>query len=324
MQGILDIKKPVQPYLDAFEDKFRKAMSSKVPLLDTIMRYIIKRKGKLIRPIIVFNAAGMHGEISETTYRAAALIELLHTATLIHDDVVDDSDIRRGFFSINALWKNKIAVLVGDYLLSKGLLVAIENEEFDLLKIVSVAVREMSEGELLQISKIRNFAIDEKVYLEIVRKKTATLLAACCACGAASAIKDKETIEKMYKLGELIGMAFQIKDDILDYEGTKKTGKPLGNDIKEQKLTLPLIFTLQQLPFWERKKMIYDIKKHHKNSSKMLEITRKIIETGGCTYAQKQLQSYQNQAITCLEAFPASPFRNNLAQIIEFIVNREH
>lgn len=324
MQDIHDIKKPVQPYLDAFEDKFRKAMSSKVPLLDTITRYIIKRKGKLIRPIIVFNAAGMHGEINESTYRAAALIELLHTATLIHDDVVDDSDRRRGFFSINALWKNKIAVLVGDYLLSKGLLVAIENEEFDLLKIVSVAVREMSEGELLQISKIRNFTIDEKVYLEIVRKKTATLLAACCACGAASIVNKKETIDKMYKLGELIGMAFQIKDDLLDYEGTNKTGKPLGNDIKEQKITLPLIYTLQQLPFLDKKKMIYNIKRHHKNKHKMQEITKKIIETGGCIYAHEQLQSYQNQALACLDAFPETPFKSNLKQIIEFIVQREH
>ena len=243
MNTIKEIKKPIQQEMLLFEKKFKDSLNSKVPLLDKILHYIVKRKGKQMRPMFVFLSGKLFGEINESSFRAASLIELLHTATLVHDDVIDDANMRRGFFSINALWKNKIAVLVGDYLLSKGLLMSLENEEYDLLQIVSKAVKEMSEGELLQIEKARKLDIEEDVYFEIIRQKTATLIAACCACGAVTAKQDKETVERMRKFGELIGIAFQMKDDLFDYYNEDVIGKPTGIDIKEQKMTLPLIYT---------------------------------------------------------------------------------
>ena len=261
MNVLKEIKKPIKKEMMLFEEKFKKNMKSHVPLLDKIMHYIIKRKGKQMRPMFIFLTAKLHGEINDSTYRAASLIELLHTATLVHDDVVDDANIRRGFFSINALWKNKISVLVGDYLLSQGLMVSVENEEFELLKIVSNAVREMSQGELLQIEKSRKLDIKEDVYFEIIRQKTAALIAACCACGATSVKQNKDIIKKMYTFGEYIGIAFQMKDDLFDYENNLTIGKPVGIDIKEQKMTLPIIYTLNQVNQNEKNFIINVIKK---------------------------------------------------------------
>ena len=271
MSKLNQIKLPIEKELNLFESKFRESMKSSVPLLDTIMNYIIKRKGKQIRPIFVFFSAKLFDGINDTTYRAASLVELLHTATLVHDDVVDDSDERRGFFSINALWKNKIAVLVGDYLLSRGLLLSVQNKDYELLEIVSFAVKEMSEGELLQIEKTRNLNLSEAVYYDIIRKKTASLIASCCAIGAASAGANKEQIEQMRLFGEKIGIAFQIKDDLMDY-GDQDIGKPRGIDLKEKKLTLPIIYTLNQAEPRVRKSIINTIKNHHNNKKKVNEV----------------------------------------------------
>jgi octaprenyl-diphosphate synthase len=267
------IKAPIEQELNLFESKFREAMKSNVALLDTIMTYIVKRKGKQVRPMFVFYAAKLIGDINESTYRAASMVELLHTATLVHDDVVDDSDERRGFFSINALWKNKIAVLVGDYLLSKGLLLSVKNKDFHLLEIISVAVEAMSEGELLQIEKSRNLNLSEEVYYDIIRKKTASLIASCCAIGAASAGATTEQIELMRLFGEKIGIAFQIKDDLLDYNDDD-IGKPHGIDIKEKKLTLPIIYTLNNADKATKKSIINTIKNHHNNKQKVDEVIK--------------------------------------------------
>ena len=255
-----EIKAPVAHEMEQFELKFKSSMKSTVPLLDKITRYIVKRKGKQLRPMFVFLAAKVCGEMNESTYRAASLIELLHTATLVHDDVVDDSNERRGFFSVNALWKNKIAVLVGDFLLSRGLLLSVDNQDFQLLGLVSNAVREMSEGELLQIEKARKLDIDEAVYYEIIRKKTASLIASCCACGAASVTSDAAVIEKMQSFGEAVGIAFQIKDDLFDYGDGSNIGKPTGIDIKEKKMTLPLIYALNNASFMEKRRVINIVK----------------------------------------------------------------
>src|ERR1700710_23142 len=273
MLSINNIKKPIAADIDVFEEKFKASMQSSVPLLDRITHYIVKRKGKQIRPMFVFFAASICGGINERTHRGAALVELLHTATLIHDDVVDNSYQRRGFFSINALWKNKIAVLVGDYLLSKGLLLSIDNNDFHLLKIVSEAVKQMSEGELLQVEKVRRMDIEEPVYYEVIRQKTASLIASCCACGAASAGADDKTIEKMRLFGEKIGIAFQIKDDMFDF-GTDDVGKPLGIDIKEKKVTLPLIFSLSNTTSSERKRIINLVKNHNDDPKKIAQIIK--------------------------------------------------
>src|SRR4051812_46556066 len=271
MQTLEEIKAPIAKVMDEFERKFRDSMRSSVPLLDRITHYIVKRKGKQMRPMFVFFSAGMCGGITDTSYRAASVIELIHTATLVHDDVVDDSNQRRGFFSINALWKNKIAVLVGDYLLSKGLLLSIDYGDFDLLRIISVAVREMSEGELLQIEKARRLDIVEDVYYDIIRKKTATLIAACCALGARSVIDDDVAVENMRKFGELIGMAFQIKDDLFDYSD-EAIGKPTGIDIKEQKMTLPLIYVLNNCTDKEKGWLINSIKNYNKDKKRVKEV----------------------------------------------------
>src|ERR1700712_3828620 len=271
MLSINEIKKPIAAEIDVFEDTFKNSMQSSVPLLDRITHYIVKRKGKQIRPMFVFFSASICGGINESTHRGAALVELLHTATLVHDDVVDNSYQRRGFFSINALWKNKIAVLVGDYLLSKGLLLSINNGDFNLLKIVSEAAKRMSEGELLQIEKVRRMDISEPLYYEVIRQKAASLIASCCACGSASAGAEEETVEKMRLFGEKIGIAFQIKDDMFDF-GTDDVGKPLGIDIKEKKVTLPLIYALNSSTSTEKKRVINLVKNHNDDPVKIAQI----------------------------------------------------
>ena len=297
-------------------------MKTSVPLLNTITRYIIKRKGKQIRPVFVFLSAGLCGKIGESAYRAASLIELLHTATLVHDDVVDDSNLRRGFFSINALWKNKIAVLVGDFLLSRGLLLALEQDEFRLLKIVSNAVREMSEGELLQIEKARRLDIEESIYFDIIRKKTASLIASCCACGAASAGASDEQVSEMWKFGELAGTAFQIKDDLFDYEQNTSTGKPAGTDIRDQKMTLPLIYLLNNSGTLEKRWIINTVKSHHNDSNRVAKLVEKVYSSGGMDYAREKMLEYRSKSIEVLTSFPESPFRNSLEQLVNFTTER--
>ena len=323
MNTIKEIKKPIQQEMLLFEKKFKDSLNSKVPLLDKILHYIVKRKGKQMRPMFVFLSGKLFGEINESSFRAASLIELLHTATLVHDDVIDDANMRRGFFSINALWKNKIAVLVGDYLLSKGLLMSLENEEYDLLQIVSKAVKEMSEGELLQIEKARKLDIEEDVYFEIIRQKTATLIAACCACGAVTAKQDKETVERMRKFGELIGIAFQMKDDLFDYYNEDVIGKPTGIDIKEQKMTLPLIYTLRNCDRKQKKFIIQTVKNHNTNServSKVLEIVKK---SGGINYTVEKMKTYQEEALRLLKTFDDNESRKSLELLVNFVIERK-
>jgi octaprenyl-diphosphate synthase len=275
-----------------------------------------------MRPMFVFFSAGITGQITESTYRAASMIELLHTATLIHDDVVDDSNIRRGYFTINALWKNKIAVLVGDFLLSKGLLLALDHNEFELLKIVSVATREMSEGELLQIEKAHKLDIEEGVYFEIIRKKTASLIASCCAAGAHSAGADEETIKKMYQIGEHIGMAFQIKDDLFDYQKNKEVGKPNGIDIKEQKMTLPLIYLLNNSSFLEKRKVINIVKRHNLNTEKVDRVIEQVNKSQGIEYATRKMYEYRDKAFELLLDFPESPMRKGFEQLVIYTTER--
>ncbi len=322
MLGIDEIKKPVAAEIDVFESKFKASMYSSVPLLDRITHYIVKRKGKQIRPMFVFFAAGLCGGINESTHRGAALVELLHTATLVHDDVVDNSYQRRGFFSINALWKNKIAVLVGDYLLSKGLLLSLDNNDFHLLKIVSEAVKQMSEGELLQIEKVRKMDVGEPIYYEVIRQKTASLIASCCACGAASAGADAETVEKMRLFGEKIGIAFQIKDDMFDF-GLDDVGKPLGIDIKEKKITLPLIYALNKASKSDRNKIINFVKNHPEEPKKVSEVIRFVKDSGGLAYSETQMAKYQEEAFTVLSTFPENQFRLGLEQLVRFTTERK-
>jgi octaprenyl-diphosphate synthase len=322
MPDLKEIKAPINEQLRVFESKFRDSMKTRVALLNTITRYIIKRKGKQMRPMFVFFSAGICGRISESSYRAASLIELLHTATLVHDDVVDDSNTRRGFFSINALWKNKIAVLVGDYLLSRGLLLALDHEEYDLLKIVSNATREMSEGELLQIEKARRLDIQEDIYFEIIRKKTASLIASCCAAGAHSAGADPETVKKMHQIGEYIGIAFQIKDDLFDYQDNKRVGKPNGIDIKEQKMTLPLIFMLNNSSFTEKRKVVNVVKKHNLNADKVAGVIKKVNQSGGIEYATQKMIEYREKAFALLGEFPESPMRKSFEQLVTYTTER--
>ena len=306
-----------------FEEKFKKNMKSHVPLLDKIMHYIIKRKGKQMRPMFIFLTAKLHGEINNSTYRAASLIELLHTATLVHDDVVDDANIRRGFFSINALWKNKISVLVGDYLLSQGLMVSVENEEFELLKIVSNAVREMSQGELLQIEKSRKLDIKEDVYFEIIRQKTAALIAACCACGATSVKQNKDIIKKMYSFGEYIGIAFQMKDDLFDYENNLTIGKPVGIDIKEQKMTLPIIYTLNQVNQNEKNFIINVIKNHNTNEKKVAKVINVVRKNNGIEYTKQKMIKYQKRALEVLKEFKNNEAKRALKLLVNHVIERE-
>lgn len=322
MLSLDEIKKPIATELDTFEGKFRASMQSSVPLLDRITHYIVKRKGKQIRPMFVFFSAGLCGGITEATYRGAALVELLHTATLVHDDVVDNSNQRRGFFSVNALWKNKIAVLVGDFLLSKGLLLSINNGDFELLRIVSEAVKQMSEGELLQIEKARRLDIDEKVYYEVIRQKTASLIASCCACGAASAGADAATVEKMRLFGEKVGIAFQIKDDLFDF-GTDDIGKPLGIDIKEKKITLPLIYALNKATESEKRRIINLVKNHNDDSAKVSEIIDFVRNSGGMDYANSQMLNYQQEAFDILNELPDHSSRSALEQLVRFTTERK-
>ncbi|QOG89436.1 polyprenyl synthetase family protein [Flavobacterium columnare] len=319
------IKQPILQEMEIFEKKFYSSMSSKVALLNRITYYIVNRKGKQMRPMFVFLTAKMisGGAVLERTYRGALVIELIHTATLVHDDVVDDSNRRRGFFSINALWKNKIAVLVGDYLLSKGLLLSIDNSDFDLLKIISVAVREMSEGELLQIEKARRLDITEEIYYEIIRQKTATLIAACCSLAACSVRPDDSVlIEKMRKFGELIGMAFQIKDDLFDYS-EEAIGKPTGIDIKEQKMTLPLIYVLNTCSSKEKKWLINSIKNHNKDKKRVKEVIAFVKQNNGLLYAENKMIEFQKEALMLLADFPESDYKKALILMVNYVIERK-
>ncbi len=323
MSRILEtIQKPVESDIQDFEKKFSSYTRTKILLLDKIMNYIVKRKGKQIRPLLVFLVSGACGGVTDRTHRGAALIELLHTATLVHDDVVDESAYRRGFFSINAVWKNKIAVLVGDYLLSRGLLLSVDNGDFDLLRIVSQAVREMSEGELLQMEKARLLNITEEVYFEVIRQKTATLMAACCAVGSCAAGATDEITSKMLEFGEKIGMAFQIKDDLFDY-GTAEIGKPVGIDIKEKKLTLPLIYALRHTSWAKRQQIIFSIKTDSHNPKVIGKVIQFVKESGGIEYAQNTMQAYYNQALELLDLLPKTVYRDSLTQLIAYVIERE-
>ncbi|HRJ29700.1 MAG TPA: polyprenyl synthetase family protein [Cyclobacteriaceae bacterium] len=316
-----DIKAPIAREMNEFEQKFRDSMKTRVMLLDRIMNYIVKRKGKQMRPMFVFLSAGTCGAINEATYRGAALIELLHTATLVHDDVVDDANYRRGFFSINALWKNKVAVLVGDFLLSKGLLLSVENKDYHLLNIVSNAVREMSEGELLQIEKARRLDINEEVYFQIIRQKTASLIASCCAVGASSSGASEEVVRTLRTFGEKIGMAFQIKDDLFDY-GEDEIGKPLGIDIKEKKMTLPLIYALAQATWLEKRKIIGIIRNESEKPKKVSEVISFVKQSGGIEYAKAVMNTYHHEALQLLTGLPESEYKKSLIQLVQFTIDR--
>lgn len=322
MSSLATIRKPIENELIAFEEKFKTSMKSSVPLLDRITHYIYKSKGKQMRPMFVFFSAQLCGGISESTHRAAALVELLHTATLVHDDVVDDAYERRGFLSINAVWKNKIAVLVGDFLLAKGLLLSVENNEHKVLKIVSDAVQQMSEGELLQIEKVRRLDIVESVYYDIIRQKTASLIASCCASGAASAKASDELIEKMRMFGEYIGMAFQIKDDLLDF-GYDDIGKPKGIDIKEKKITLPLIYALNNSDTKKKRYIINLVKNHNEESNAVQEIITFVREAKGLQYAEEKMFEFQQKAFDLISEFPENESRKSLEQLVKFTTERK-
>jgi len=316
-------KKVIGKELERFEIHFKDAVKSRVALLDRIMQYIVKRKGKQMRPMFVLLSAKLNGEINDASYRAASLVELLHTATLVHDDVVDDALERRGFFSINALWKNKIAVLVGDYLLSKGLLLSLENKDFEILTILSDAVKKMSEGELLQMEKTRNLNFDESVYYEIIYGKTASLLASSCAAGASSVTKDPEQIQKMKDFGEYVGMAFQIKDDLFDY-GDELIGKPTGNDIKEKKLTLPLIHILQKCTPALKKEIVYIVKNNNNDKRKVKFVIDHVKQLGGIEYAQNKMIEYRDKALVVLHSFPPSTTRDALEELVRYTTDRKY
>jgi octaprenyl-diphosphate synthase len=322
MSSLKKIQAPIQDEMKAFEPKFRDYMASKVALLDRITYYIVKRKGKQLRPMLVFLSAKLHGEIGDSSYRGAALVELMHTATLVHDDVVDDSNMRRGFFSLNALWKNKIAVLVGDYLLSRVLLLSVENKEFRLLELISTAVREMSEGELLQIEKARRLDIDEQIYFDIITKKTASLIASCCAVGTASVQSDEEKIEAMRLFGEFLGIAFQIKDDLFDFQKTAKTGKPTGIDIQEQKMTLPLIYALRTASSTDRKFMIRVVKRHNHDREKVEQVMAMVRDSGGIEYAEQKMNEYYQKALNILKTYPESEAKNSLLELADYVIQR--
>jgi octaprenyl-diphosphate synthase len=324
MASLEDIKEVIGKELDEFEVRFRQSMKSSVPLLDKITYYLIKRRGKQMRPMLVFLSAGLHGKINDSTYRAASLIELLHTATLVHDDVVDDTYRRRGFFSINALWKNKVAVLVGDYLLSRGLLLSVNNKEYDLLERVSFAVQKMSEGELLQIEKTRKLNIKESEYEEIIRCKTASLVAACCACGAISVGLSRDAVQKMWDMGEMMGMAFQIKDDLLDYGTGQDIGKPIGTDIKEKKINLPLIYSLLQANYAERKMMLNLVKNHAKEQETIEKVFTFVKEKKGIEYAEKRMLEYREKARAMLNELPASSYKSAFENLVSFVTERKN
>ncbi len=317
------VNKVIGTELSLFEKKFTESVKSTNPLLDRIMRFIIKRKGKQMRPMFVFLSAKIAGGINDASYRAAALIELLHTATLVHDDVVDDAMKRRGFFSINALWKNKIAVLVGDYLLSKGLLLSIDNGDYKILHITSRAVKEMSEGELLQMEKARKLDIDESIYFDIIRAKTASLLASACAAGAFSAAADENVSETFRLFGEKVGIAFQIKDDLFDY-GQDNIGKPTGIDIKEKKMTLPLIYALQHADAATKRRIIYTVKNNSTDKKKVNEVISYVQQSGGIDYAAQKMQQYKEEALVILQKYPDTPARQAMRELVNYVIDRKY
>lgn len=321
-KNLKEIKTPISEELKHFEQKFKQEMKNDVPLLDKVTSYILKRKGKQMRPMFVLLSARLSGEITEKTYTGAALIELLHTATLVHDDVVDDSFERRGFFSINALWKNKVAVLVGDYLLSRGLLMSIDNDCTDLLRITSSAVKAMSEGEMLQIEKARRLDIQEDIYFDIIKKKTASLIASACACGACSAGAEQQQVNDMWNFGEKIGIAFQLKDDLLDY-GDGDIGKPKGIDIKEKKMTLPLIYALNHANNKDKRRLINTVKNNNNNKDKVKEVIDYVVGSGGIEYAQQKMLDYRQSALNYLESLPDSEIKNSLGQLIMYTTERK-
>ena len=316
-------KKVIKDELNQFESHFKEAVKSRVPLLDRIMQYIVQRKGKQMRPMFVLLSAKLGGDINESTYRAASLVELVHTATLVHDDVVDDSMERRGFFSVNALWKNKVAILVGDYLLSKGLLLSLTNKDHRVLEILTEAFKLMSEGELLQFEKSRKLNLKEETYYEIIKGKTASLLASACAAGASTTFVNEAEIDKLKLFGEKVGMAFQIKDDLFDY-GTKEIGKPTGNDIKEKKLTLPLIYTLNHCSPEIRKKLIYIVKNENTQKDKVQFILDTVEQMGGIKYATEKMLAFRDEALEILYHFPDSPIREALEELVRFTTDREY
>lgn len=318
-----DIKAPIANEMQDFEQKFRASMKTRIMLLDKIMSYIVKRKGKQMRPMFVFLSAGTSGQINESTFRGASLIELLHTATLVHDDIVDEANYRRGFFSVNALWKNKIAVLVGDFLLSRGMALALKNKEFDLLSIVNDAVTEMSEGELLQIEKSRRLDITEEIYFEIIRQKTASLISSCCGVGASSSGASEEVVKTMRLFGEKVGMAFQIKDDLFDF-GEAEIGKPLGIDIKEKKMTLPLIYALSKAGWMEKRKIIGIVKSDNKTPRKIKEVIEFVKKSGGIEYANTAMNRFHQEALALLTDFPDSDYKKSLIQLVQFTIDRSN
>jgi len=320
---IRKIQAPIKKEMNLFEDKFKKSLSSNIILLDKIMHYIIKRKGKQMRPMFVFLTAKLFNKFNEKTYRAASMIELLHTATLVHDDVIDEANFRRGVFSINALWKNKVAVLVGDFLLSRGLLLAVKNKEYELLEIMSATVQDMSEGELLQIEKTRKLDITESVYYEIIRKKTASLIAACCSSGANSVEESNIMIEKMRIFGEKAGIAFQIKDDLFDYSKSTLIGKSTGIDIREQKMTLPLIYTINSVDNKLRNYIVNIIKNHNKNEKKVGEVIELVKQNGGLDYAKKIMLKFYNEAIEILDDFEDNEAKKSLNLLLDYVINRK-
>lgn len=324
MKVVSQIKAPIVEEMERFEKKFYDSMSTRVALLNRITHYVVNRKGKQMRPMFVFLIAKMcnDGTVNERTYCGASIIELIHTASLVHDDVVDDSNLRRGFFSLNALWKNKIAVLVGDFLFSKGLLLSLENDDFDLLKIISKAVKEISEGELLQIEKARKLDITEEIYFDIIRQKTATLIAACCAMGAQSVHASEDEVENLHRFGELIGIAFQIKDDLFDY-GETNIGKPTGIDIKEQKMTLPLIYAINNSSKEKRNWLINSVKNHNTNKKRVREIIHYVKEIGGLAYAVEKMKEYQQQALSLLDSYPETPYKASLVLMVNYVIDRK-
>jgi octaprenyl-diphosphate synthase len=321
--NLKEIRKPVEAQMRHFESTFKDSLKSSVPLLDRITHYIVKRKGKQMRPLLVFLSANLFGDISERTYRGASLIELMHTASLVHDDVVDDANLRRGFFSINALWKNKIAVLVGDFMLSRVLLLAVQHKDYDLLEKVSEAVKEMSEGELLQIEKARRLDIKEDIYFDIIRQKTASLLKACCAVGAISAGASEDEVERLAAFGEKMGIAFQIKDDLFDYQTNNKTGKPALIDIKERKMTLPIIYTLQNCEKSEKSFIINTIKNHNQDNERVEKVLNFVARYKGIEYTEKSLERIKEEALEILKTFPETEKRNSLEQLLNFVLIRK-
>ena len=318
-----DIRRPINREMKEFESRFKSVISSDIALLNIVSRFVLRRKGKQMRPLFVFLSSRLTGEITESTYTAASLVELMHTATLVHDDVVDESNERRGVFSINALWRSKVAVLFGDYLLARGLLLAVEKKNYSLLEIVSNASKEMSEGELLQIQKSRSLNIDMDTYYEVIRKKTASLIASCTACGATAAGATKEVVDQAYQMGIQIGMAFQIKDDLFDYQRHGSIGKPSGNDIKDKKFTLPLIYALNQADPSRRKEMIRKIKNGNRSQHIVNEVIQFVTDMGGIDYANSKMLEYKSAAMEILHSFPDSPSRNSLRDLVEYTVSRK-